>query len=139
VWVGGHADVDHHRLRRVGPHPGQQLLAVAHLGGNLDGGGLKDPGQALAEQHRVVGDHDPHGSSALIRVPWPAGLSTRRRPSRAATRSARPRRPEPLGSAPPTPSSPISTRRPRSRRRALMVTALARACLAALASPSEAT
>jgi hypothetical protein len=72
----GHADVDHDRLGWVGPYPGEQLLVVADLSGDLDAGGLEHPGQALAEQHRVVGDHDLHGSSAMTQVPSPAGLRT---------------------------------------------------------------
>ena len=51
------------------------------------------------------------GISAHTRVPAEAGLSSPSRPSRASTRSASPRRPEPReGSAPPIPSSTTSTR-----------------------------
>ena len=50
------------------------------------------------------------GISALIAGPALGGLSTSRRPSSAATRSASPRRPVPsAGSAPPTPSSATVT------------------------------
>ena len=34
------------------------------------------PREALAEQRRVLGDHDSHGSTASIRVPRPDGLSS---------------------------------------------------------------
>ena len=60
--------------------------------------------------------------SAATTVPPSAGLSTRSRPSRTASRSARPTRPLPSGRAPPTPSSrtrmlegPVLDARPRRR------------------------
>jgi hypothetical protein len=72
----GHADVHHHRVGRVGAHPAEQLLGIPDPGGDPDADGLQYPSEALAEQHRVVGDHDPHGSSAVTQVPAPAGLCT---------------------------------------------------------------
>ena len=62
-----------------------------------------------------ISDH-PHGSSTRSRVPPPAGLSRRRAPPMAATRSLMPARPVPRHmSAPPCPSSATSTtRRPSS-------------------------
>ena len=66
--------------------------------------------EALAQEHAVFGDHDPHGISALTRVPPPSGVQIRSRPPSASTRSASPRRPEPRSvSAPPMPSSTTST------------------------------
>ena len=67
-----HADVDDDGVRRVGSRPrASSSLGVADLGGDLDAGVCEHPGQPLAEQHRVVGDHDPHGSSARDAGPWP--------------------------------------------------------------------
>ena len=57
--------------------------------------------------------------SAATSVPPSAGLSTRSRPSRAASRSASPRRPLPSGRAPPMPSSRTWTRRVPSSTRAV--------------------
>ena len=52
----------------------------------------------------------PHGSSAITRVPPPGGLSTASQPPSASTRSERPRSPELReGSAPPIPSSATTT------------------------------
>src|SRR6185369_622981 len=71
---------------------------------------LEQAGEALAQEHGVLGDHDAHGSCTAIRVPAPGGLSMASVPPWAATRSAMPGRPIPaLVSAPPTPSS--TTRR----------------------------
>ena len=93
--------------RRVGvprPHvraPGASPTIVD----DLDAGLREQAGEALAQEHRVVGDHDPHGSSPRNVVP--AGLDEQRR--RAAQRPRRGPRaragPRPPGSAPPRPSS----------------------------------
>ena len=58
-------------------------------------------GQALAQQQRVVGDHDPHGTSASIDRAAAGALADRQRPTAASARSAMPRRPLPrrLGAA----------------------------------------
>ena len=76
-------------------------------------------GDALAHQQVVVGDHDPHGSSALTTVPAPAGLVTSSRPASASTRSceAAAGRSRRSASAPPMPSSAISIATPCRRSR----------------------
>ena len=78
------------------------------------------------------------GSSTDSRVPPPAGLSSSNRPPSAATRSARPASPLPSpGTAPPTPSSAISTSS-RSARSPIEITTLeACAYFATFASASE--
>ncbi len=65
----------------------------------------EQPGESLADEDGVLGDHDAHGSSAVMRVGPPGGLLIVRRPSTAATRAASPASPAPAGSAFPIPSS----------------------------------
>ena len=69
----------------------------------------QQPGQAVAQQREVLGDHNAQGITALIVVGPPAGLTTTSRPSSASTRRASPRRPLPSASAPPAPSSATCT------------------------------
>ena len=92
-----------------------ELGSVGAAPHHLEPGILQDPGQPLPEQHRIVCDHDTHGSSATIVVPARCGLFTVNRPPTAATRSASPRSPDPVAVAPPRPSSRTSRRRTTSR------------------------
>src|SRR5207245_4656153 len=88
----------------------EQVVGVSRPADDLDPVLLEQLGHPLAQERGIVGDHDSHGISAVMRVPRPPSvLSTQSRPPRASTRSARPRRPAPSGSAPPTPSSAIVT------------------------------
>ena len=77
----------------------------AHLHAGLH----HQPGESLAEQRGVVGDHDAHGNTASTLVPCGSTSETRSEPPTAATRSASPWRPLPEASAAPTPSSRTST------------------------------
>ena len=77
---------------------------------------LEQANHSFAQQHRVVGDDQPHRGQPSRAGCWhaqscrrPRRCSTLNSPSSAATRSASPRRPEPSGSAPPRPSSRTST------------------------------
>ncbi|HSD80007.1 MAG TPA: hypothetical protein VLB47_05075, partial [Solirubrobacteraceae bacterium] len=134
-----HADVEHHEVGPVASHPGPQVAGVSARGDDLVAAVHEEPGEALAQQDLVLGDHDSHGSSTVNLVPDPRSLSIRSVPLCAPTRSASPPRPEPRpGDAPPTPSSATHTTRLPLRRCALSETLDARACLAALVSPSQA-
>src|SRR5690606_31322383 len=100
---------------------------------------LHEPGQALSQEHRVVGDHDAHGTSAVIRVGPPTGLSTRRVPSTRASRSRRPTSPWPLArSAPPRPSSTMVSRAEVPWRETVMAARVESACLATFVRASAA-
>jgi hypothetical protein len=70
------------------------------------------------------------GIAAVMSVPPSVGLSTRSWPSRAARRSASPRRPLPSGRAPPIPSSRTLTASVPASIRAVPSACPARACLA---------
>ena len=105
----GHAHVHD---REIGPQRVDRLGQgdrIAHLRHDLVAVLGEDARDPLAEQHRVVRDHDAHGISPTTRVPPPAALATVSRPPCASSRSASPRRPEPPASAPPRPSSTTST------------------------------
>ena len=80
------------------------------------------------------------GDLCLDAVPCSGGLSTSRRPPRASTRAARPRRLEPrVGSAPPTPSSHTVTVAQPFDRRMFTVAGRARAYLATFVIASATT
>ena len=88
----------------------EQLVSVAGQPDDLEPGLLEQPGEALAQDHRIVGERYPHGTSARSEVPRPGGLDTVIVPPSASIRSASPRSPEPpVGLAPPIPSSATST------------------------------
>src|SRR5690606_31644826 len=96
--------------------------------------------QALAQQGRVLGDHDTHGILTSTVVGPPRGLCSTTAPPWTATRSASPVTPVPRRRPPPpTPSSvslltsslllvPVTRRHSRTRS--------ARACRTALATSS---
>ena len=117
VGVGRrHAHVDDRDVGLVGADLAQQVLGVAGLADDLEAGLLEQAHDALAQQHRVVGDDDPH------RVNLPSGIAgSHDRPAAVAVGDAEAavERGDPVGearagpsrrgSAPPTPSSATST------------------------------
>ena len=119
VCVGGSrmSTIDHVGLVGVAPCASSSS-ASPHWATTSKPASLEQAGEALAQQHAVLGDRYPHGISARTRVPPP------RRGSRPAAgrRAPRPGRRGRAGrvprsvSAPPTPSSTISTTSWPSRR-----------------------
>src|SRR5438094_6958833 len=100
------ADIDDGEMRLVFGDDGEQRLGVAHPCNDLVPGILEQSREPLAQQDRVLGDHDPHGISASSRVPAPVGLWISSVPPWASTLSVRPVSPVPPASvAPPMPSS----------------------------------
>src|SRR4029453_9642180 len=133
-------DVDDDRIGRVLCDAYQQLIGCAAARRNLDVGDGQQLRDALAQQHTVLGDGYPHGISARTRVPLPTELQTRRWPLSASIRSASPRSPVPRSlSAPPIPSSTISTIKVSVVTPTSTVTVSACACLAAFVRLSETT
>ena len=92
-----HPDVDDGEVGLVLADGGAEAVGVVDGGDHVVAGILEQPAETLSEQDLVLGDHYPHGSSAVTRVPRPGGLSTLRLPPSAATRSVMPASPEPLG------------------------------------------
>src|SRR5262245_23664689 len=133
-----HPDVDQRDVRPVLHDEALELVGVAGHRTGLDVGLGEQPGQPFAEQHRVVGDHDPHGSVPITIVPPSGRVRTASAPPTASARSAMPRSPAPCGSASPTPSS--LTVRVRVPFIAPTLTSIpaARACLTALLIASQA-
>ncbi len=85
--VRGHPDVDDREVRQLLLDDLDQRDRVRGPADHLVAGVLEQPGQALAEEGRVLADHDAHGSAASTSVPRPSGLATCSEPPRAATRS----------------------------------------------------
>src|SRR3954451_487404 len=135
-----HADVDDGHIGLVLVHRREQLVGARGLGDDFDAPAPYERRDALAHERAVVRDHDAHGRSAVITVPIPGGLRTRSVPSSAATRPASPWSPlPPVSSAPPTPSSVISTTATPSRRETRTDAFVACAYFATLASASQLT
>src|SRR5690606_42046794 len=110
VGVGGrHADVDDAEVGAVALDDLDEALGVADGGDDLVAGVVEEADEPGPQQHRVLGDHDPHGSSTSTVVGPPGGLLRWKWPESAATRLPSPASPVPdSGSAPPTPSSRTS-------------------------------
>src|SRR5262249_6192233 len=137
---GGHADVGDDDVGAVAPHLQQQVRRITRLPHDLEPGLREHLGEALAQQHGVLGDHDAHGISATTRVPAPGGLSTESLPPTPSTRPSSPRSPDPApAAAPPTPSSLTSRTSSPPRGSARTTTDDACACLTTFAKASHAT
>ena len=75
-----HPDVDDRHVGLVLVDQPQQLVGRRCLRGHVESGAPEQGRDPLAHQRAVVGDHDAHGSSAVITVPAPGGLVTSSRP-----------------------------------------------------------
>src|ERR687898_1696212 len=105
--AGWHPDVHDRNVRLERIDHAEQGLGIPTAPGDLEAGVLEQPGEALAQQRLVVGDHDAHGISTrswpsrraavpptaptrsriccIALVIWlPASITRRRRPSSAA-------------------------------------------------------
>ena len=106
-----HPDVDDRDVRAGALDQLEQAVAVGGEPDDFEAGFFEQPGEAFAQDDRVVGQRYAHGISARSVVPRPGGLEIVNRPPSASMRSASPRSPEPpVGVAPPMPSSPTSMR-----------------------------
>src|SRR5262249_19562145 len=114
-------------------------VAVRDRCGDVEAVVVEQAREPVAEEGEVLGDHDAHGSSALIVVGPPFGLVTASVPSSASTRRFSPVRPLPDAAAPPRPSSSISTSRREPCMRTRTFTPVASACLVAFAIASATT
>src|SRR5262249_43216654 len=102
-------DVDDCDIRLLEQDRARERVAVGHRRDDVEAVVAQQPRQPVAQQREILRDHDPHGITALIVVGPPAGLVTSSDPSSASTRRRSPASPLPVGSAPPLPSSTIST------------------------------
>src|SRR6185503_13518770 len=67
---------------------GQERVAVRDGGDDVEAAVPQESLEPVAQEREVLGDHHPHGSTALITVGPPAGLLTSSEPSSASTRWA---------------------------------------------------
>ena len=81
VWVGGIRTSSSGEVGLVPLDGDERGLGVADGLDDLDAVGREQTDQPVAQEDRVLGDHDPHGISALSTVGPPTGLVTVRVPS----------------------------------------------------------
>ena len=58
-------DVDDGEVGPLEHHRVDQRVAVLDRGDDVDAVVAQEPGQPVAEQREILGDHDPHGITAL--------------------------------------------------------------------------
>ena len=133
--------VDDRDVGLVAADDPQQPRAVLGLRDDVDVVLAQQRDDPLAQQRLVLGDHDPHGSSARIVVPSPGGLTTVQRAVERLDAVAQ------AGQAAARGVGAARARRRRPRRRAAVVRRARRvtragapgACLATLVSASATT
>jgi hypothetical protein len=62
---GWHPDVDHGEIRALRPDQGDEAVRVPGLAGDLESRPFQQPRYALAQQHVVFGQHDPHRTAGI--------------------------------------------------------------------------
>jgi hypothetical protein len=72
-----HSDIDHDQVGAMSCDCRDQLPRIPAGRRHFVPAVGKQPSQALAQQHLVLGDHDPHGSSAVSVVPSSGALDIR--------------------------------------------------------------
>src|SRR5262249_15587905 len=88
--VGRQADVDDCDVRLLAERRVDKGVCVGTRRDDVETVVAEEPCEPLAEEREILGDYDPHGSSARIDVGPPAGLETKSEPSSASTRRLRP-------------------------------------------------
>ena len=72
--AGRHPDVHDRHVRLARLDHAEQRLGVTAPADDVEAGVLEHPGEALAQQRLVVGDHEAHGISTLS---WPSHTVSR--------------------------------------------------------------
>ena len=72
-----HPHVDDGEVRLVLGYDGEQRVRITDARHDFVAGVFEKTGEALAQQHGVLGDHDSHGSATSSSVPRPGGLRMR--------------------------------------------------------------
>ena len=104
---GRHADVDDGDVGLVHAHLAHELVGRARLGHDLEAAVREQPRDALAEEHRVISEHDAH--VAILRYGVPGVRVPRRRGGQDSGRRATSAAPESsaLGTKPRAPERPM--------------------------------
>jgi hypothetical protein len=77
--TGWHPDVEHGEVRALHPDQVDQAVRIPGLAGDLESRPFQQPRYALAQQHIVIGQHNPHRTAGVARpMPSPPTRSSPR-------------------------------------------------------------